>query len=225
MDLKCYKFTRDVNFPQKGPDGKTPTGFVAQPGDTLTQITHTTYQFSDGYQEREIILSDLGISTMIGHGWLEEIGTEEEEEEPLTDPYEVIAQAQAQIAAAQATIDQVTANTAIQKAAALRPVVRPNTPTPKPVPTPQAPKPIPHPTKPVVPAPTPKSTPKPALKPIGKVVAPAVSERTSPVLESALGDPSTGAGPGQLSEAEAINSVLSRVKRVTRPRETVGTKG
>lgn len=222
---KCYKFTRDVNFPQMGPDGKTPMGFTAQPEDTLTQVSHTTYQHSDGYKEREIVLTDQGIETMIGHEWLEEIGVEGEEgedQEQPTDPYEIIAAAQAQIAAAQAAIDQVTANKAIAKAAALRPHVRPNTPTPKPVPTPQAPRPVPHPVKPVVPAPKPAPAPKPLPKPIAKVVAPAAPEKTSPILESALGEDLTQ-GHGQLSEAEAVDAVLSRVKRVNRPRTPAGS--
>ena len=217
MSLKCYKFTRDVNFPQKGPDGKTPNGFVALPGDTITQISHTTYQFSDGYKERELTLTDQGIETMLGHGWIEEIGVEGEEgeeQEVSTDPYEIIAAAQAQIAAAQAAINQATASKAISKAAALRPANRPNTPTAKPVPTPQAPRPVPPPARPVVPAPSPK--------PIGKVVAPAAPERVSPILESALGEDPTQ-GHGQLSEAEAVDAVLSRVKRVNRPRTPAGT--
>ena len=225
MSLKCYKFTRDVNFPQKGPDGKTPNGFVALPGDTITQISHTTYQFSDGYKERELTLTDQGIETMLGHGWIEEIGVEGEEgeeQEVSTDPYEIIAAAQAQIAAAQAAINQATASKAISKAAALRPANRPNTPTAKPVPTPQAPRPVPPPARPVVPAPSPKPAPQPRPKPIGKVVAPAAPERVSPILESALGEDPTQ-GHGQLSEAEAVDAVLSRVKRVNRPRTPAGT--
>ncbi len=225
MTQKCYKFTRDVNFPQKGPDGKTPNGFTALPGDTITQIAHTTYQFSDGYKERELTLTDQGIETMLGHGWLEEIGVEGEEgeeQETSTDPYEIIAAAQAQIAQAQAAINQATANKAISKAAALRPANRSNTPTAKPVPTPQAPRPVPPPARPVVPAPTPKPAPRPLPKPIGKVVAPAAPERTSPILESALGEDPTQ-GHGQLSEAEAVDAVLSRVKRVNRPRTPAGS--
>ena len=210
MELKSYEFLRTVIYQGK---------FGATPGDTLQQIGTENYHYNGRRGLIEVILRDTTIASYLANGFIKETTEATEQVEPEPEVAVVVAPVIPTPPAPvrpnlKPAVPQSRAVDAKAKMAAQRPTGVVPPPAPKTAPVP-APKPVvaaPKPTPIIVAVAEPRK-PEPTATPLkkvaaGKTVAPPRPELVNPVVDAAL--------TTELGEAEAIDAVLSRQKKVVR---------